>query len=150
MISSPNGFSWIKHLPLGAYDKAAKLLNNFGILEKAQKSGAVDLSRSIETILKAPFQSTVPTRSQGEWILPVSLQQLTDSAGGTARKRCVCCYCVHLVNCYSSRTHIKTTEKKIKIKDVTEQTTEVRNKYCPEAMPSHATVMRRPLYRTST
>ncbi|KAE9965479.1 hypothetical protein EG327_000466 [Venturia inaequalis] len=75
---------WIKHLPLSAYDKAAKLLNEFCILEKAQQSGAVDLAKSIETILKAPFQSTVPTQSLGEWILPIPSQQTTGSAGGAA------------------------------------------------------------------
>jgi hypothetical protein len=48
-----DGSSWIKHLPQYAYGKAAELLTDFGIFEKAQQSGAVDLARSIETILKA-------------------------------------------------------------------------------------------------
>lgn len=87
MISLSNRFSWVKHLPLSSYHKAAKLLNEFGILEKAQQSGAVDLARSIETILKTPFQSTVPTRSQGEWILPISPQR-TPNISGVAGRKC--------------------------------------------------------------
>ncbi|KAF2020325.1 hypothetical protein BU24DRAFT_387615 [Aaosphaeria arxii CBS 175.79] len=75
---------WVKHLPLSAYDKAAKLLKKFGILEKAQESGAVELARGIETILKRPFQSTIPVQSQGEWILPISPQQTTTIVGGAA------------------------------------------------------------------
>lgn len=80
MVSLSNGPSWIKHLPQSAYDRAAKLLLDFGIFEKAQKSGAVDLARSIEAILKAPFQCAVPARSHGQWILPIPPQQTTNDA----------------------------------------------------------------------
>lgn len=64
--------SWIKHLPQDSYDKAAKLLRKLGIFEKAQRSGAVDLANRIENLLRAPFQSAVPTQPHvGQWILPV-------------------------------------------------------------------------------
>lgn len=147
MISSFNGFSWIKHLPLSAYDKAAKLLNEFCILEKAQQSGAVDLAKSIETILKAPFQSTVPTQSLGEWILPIPSQQTTGSAGGAARKHYVLNLCVYLTNCHSSRQHIRTAEKKIESRGVAEKSTGISTGYCTEAMPSYGPAIPRPCHR---
>ena len=87
-----NGFSWIKHLPQNAYDQTAERLINFGIFEKAQQTGALDLARSIEAILKAPFKCTVPARIHGEWILsvpplPVTNDEREPAAEQSPRKR---------------------------------------------------------------
>jgi hypothetical protein len=112
MISLFNYFSWVKHLPLSAYDKAAKLLNEFGILEKAQQSGAVDLARSIETTLNVPFQSTVQTHSHGEWILPIFPQQTTDSAGGVERKCYIYCTAVCTSLIVIAREHTLELQKR--------------------------------------
>ena len=94
IVSLSNIYSWIKHLPQNAYDKAAKLLLKFGIFEKAQQSGAVDLGKSIEAILKAPFQHAVPALSYGQWILPISPQQRTNDARDVECKCYSNCCCV--------------------------------------------------------
>lgn len=94
IVSLSNDSSWIKHLPQNAYDKAAKLLLDFGIFEKAQRSGAVDLGKSIEAILKAPFQYAVPAQSYGQWILPILPQQKTNDVRNVERKCYANCCCV--------------------------------------------------------
>lgn len=81
IVSSSNGPNWIKHLPQEAYDKAAKLLLDFGIFEKAEQSGAVELGGKVEAILKAPFECAVRAQSHGQWTLPISSQQTTNNAG---------------------------------------------------------------------
>ena len=94
IVSLSNGSSWIKYLPQNAYDRAAKLLLDFGIFEKAQRSGAVDLGKSIEAILKAPFQCAVPAQSYGQWILPISPKQRTNDIRDVERKCYANSYCV--------------------------------------------------------
>ena len=78
VLSFSNDFSWIKHHPQNAYDQAAERLITFGVFEKTQQTGALDLARSIEAILKASFKCTVPARIHGEWILSVPSLPVTN------------------------------------------------------------------------
>jgi hypothetical protein len=59
-------------------NRAAKLLLGFGISSKAELSGAVELAKKIEGILRAPLESVVLTPSQ--WIVHLPTRQ-TANAG---------------------------------------------------------------------
>jgi hypothetical protein len=64
--------SWAQYLR--DYDRAANILKNCGIFDKAQRSGAIGLSSQIERALMAPFASTVPEQANGRWTLSMPLQ----------------------------------------------------------------------------
>ncbi|KAF2211867.1 hypothetical protein CERZMDRAFT_97794 [Cercospora zeae-maydis SCOH1-5] len=57
----PNISDWIwkKDLPLRIYKRAAAHLRDNGILSKAEQSGAVELARNTEMLLKSAFQSMI-------------------------------------------------------------------------------------------
>ena len=83
---SSNAPSWTKYLPLNAFDTAAKLLLDFGILEKAHKSGAVEFGMRVEEILRAPFQRAFTALSYGQRSLPVPPPHIN----GAQRLACMC------------------------------------------------------------